>query len=631
MQLRYITTRDQLEEAFTELWTIPKLCLDTETTGLDARVCDVRLLQLCTTQADVEDRVVYVIDLFKCKDIDGLKALIESREMILGHNLNFDLQFLLQLDIDFKHKIFDTFIAERCLVAGSKEKKVSPKTEKVFFGEVSCSLKAVVDRRLNLEISKEQQVSDWSKLDLDIEQIEYAAKDVDILPQVAKIQLAELASENLVEVYSLESKVIRPVALMCHYGFGVDVSKVKELKAKKQQELDRATKLFCESLDNRLPDGFKLPRRDDGSIAVGKNAKKEFNPGSNIQCVKYFNQIGTALPVDDRTGKQTLSQVALSEFDSDDVTLNLLRKRTKIETALAHVEKILDNINPISNRMHSGYNTYGANSGRFTSSGSKRVTGKKKKETWGINIQQVPRDKEFRECFVPSAGYKFIIADYSQIELRLAAELVNIPQMIKAFNEGLDLHSLTASLIYHVDIDKVEKSQRQMGKTLNFALLYGMGFRKYKTYSAQSGNIITLSEAKTAHAGFHRAYPRLREWHRERSAMVEDGWTYVRTPTGRRRLLSYDDATMSACANTLIQGAGADILKIAIANLGKHVNNKFRPIATVHDELIFEAVEEKAEEYKVLLETEMKEAALSVLTKVPVKCDANVAESWAEK
>jgi len=170
-----------------------------------------------------------------------------------------------------------------------------------------------------------------------------------------------------------------------------------------------------------------------------------------------------------------------------------------------------------------------------------------------------------------------------------------------------------------------------MGKTLNFALLYGMGFRKYKTYSAQSGNIITLSEAKTAHAGFHRAYPRLREWHRERSAMVEDGWTYVRTPTGRRRLLSYDDATMSACANTLIQGAGADILKIAIANLGKHINEKFRPIATVHDELVFEAVEEKADEYKTILETEMKEAAMTILNKVPVKCDANVAESWAEK
>ena len=631
MELRYITTRDELECAFTELWTIPKLCLDTETTGLDARVCDIRLLQLCTTKADVENRVVYVIDFFKCTDLDGLKALLESREMILGHNLNFDLQFLLKIGIDFKHKIFDTFIAERCLVAGSKEKKISPKTEKVFFGEISCSLKAVAERRLDMEISKEQQVSDWSKTDLDIEQIEYAAKDVDILPKIADIQLKELASENLIEVYSLESKVIRPVALMCHYGFNVDISKVKELKAKKEQELVKATRLFCESLDKRLPDGIQLPRRDDGTIAVGKNAKKEFNPGSNVQCVKYFNEIGTALPVDERTGKQTLSQVALSEFDSNDETLNLLRKRTKIETALAHVEKILENINPISNRMHSGYNTYGANSGRFTSSGSKRVTGKKKKETWGINIQQVPRDKEFRECFIPSDGYKFIIADYSQIELRLAAELVNIPQMIEAFNKGQDLHSLTASLIYHVNIDEVEKHQRQMGKTLNFALLYGMGFRKYKTYSAQSGNIITLSEAKVAHSAFHVAYPRLREWHRERSAMVDDGWTYVRTPIGRRRLLSYDDATMSACANTLIQGAGADILKIAIANLGKHINDKFRPIATVHDELIFEAIEPKADEYKTILETEMKAAATSVLTKVPAKCDASVAESWAEK
>ena len=631
MKLRYITTRDEFEAALADLWTIPKLCVDTETTGLDARVREVRLIQLCTTTAEVDDREVFVIDCFKVKSLDGLKALIESREMILGHNLNFDLQFLLGMGIDYKHKIFDTFIAERCLVAGAKEKKTSPKTEKSFFADVSCSLKAVVERRLGVEISKEQQVSDWSQDDLDIEQIEYAAKDVDILPKIAQLQLAELASENLVEVYSLESKVIRPVALMCHYGFNVDITKVKALKARKQQELDEATRLFCESLDSRLSSNEKLPRREDGSIAVGKNARKEFNPGSNVQCVKYFNQIGTSLPVDDRTGKQTLSQVALSEFDSDDVTLNLLRKRTKIETALAHVDKIIDNISPISGRMHSGYNTYGANSGRFTSSGSKRVTGKKKKEIWGINIQQVPRDKEFRECFIPSPGYKFIIADYSQIELRLAAELVNIPQMIKAFNEGLDLHTLTASLIYHVDIDKVEKSQRQMGKTLNFALLYGMGFRKYKTYSAQSGNIISLSEAKIAHIGFHRAYPRLREWHRERSAMVDDGWTYVRTPIGRRRLLSYDDATMSACANTLIQGAGADILKIAIANLGKHISDKFRPIATVHDELIFESVEDKAEHYKSVLEEEMKAAAMSVLTQVPVKCDANVAESWAEK
>lgn len=631
MKLHYITSRDEFEKALAVLWTLPKLCADAETTGLDARVHDIRLLQLCTTASDVEDRDIYVIDFFKCTDTTGLKELLTSREMLLFHNANFDFQFLLKLGIDFKHKIFDTFIAERCLVAGAKEKKVSPNTQKVFFGDVSCSLKAVAERRLDLEISKEQQVSDWSKPDLDIEQIEYAAKDVDILPKIAALQLNELAAENLLDVYTLESKVIRPVALMCHYGFNVDIEKLKILKARKQEELDRATRVFCESLDSRLPDEKKLPKLADGTIAIGKNPKKEFNPGSNSQCVKLFNEIGTALPTDPITGKQTLSQVALSEFDSHDETLNLLRQRTKLETSLAHVEKISSNLNPVDGRMHSGYNTYGANSGRFTSSGSKRVTSKKPKALWGINIQQVPRGKEFRECFIPTPGYKFVIADYSQIELRLGAELINIPQMIRAFNEGQDLHSLTASLIYNCDIDQVQKSQRQMGKTLNFALLYGMGYRKYKTYSAQSGNIISLSEAKTAHAGFHKAYPRLREWHRERNAMVEDGWTYVRTPIGRRRLLSYDDATMSACANTLIQGSGADILKIAIAKLGEVVSEEFRPIATVHDELVFEAVESKAEHYKTILEEKMKEAAESVLKQVPVKCDANIADSWAEK
>ena len=179
MNINYITTRGQLEAAFAELWTIPKLCVDFETTGLDARMHEPRLLQLCTTQEDVEDRTIYVIDFFKCKEIEGLKELIESRSMLLFHNANFDLQFLLKLGIDFKKKIFDTFIAERCLCAGFKEKKVSPKTQKVFYGDVSCSLKAVVARRLDIEISKEQQVSDWTAEELSADQIKYAARDRD--------------------------------------------------------------------------------------------------------------------------------------------------------------------------------------------------------------------------------------------------------------------------------------------------------------------------------------------------------------------------------------------------------------------------------------------------------------------
>lgn len=631
MKLNYVTTQRDFEEAIKELEPIKKLCLDFETLGLDARIVEPRLLQLCSTDENEEDRTVYVIDFFKVKDTSAVKTLIESREMLVGHNLNFDFQFLLKLGIDYKNKVFDTFIAERCLRAGFKEKKVSPKAQKPYFADVSCSLKAVAKRRLDLDISKEQQVSDWSKADLSEEQVFYAAKDVDILPKIAADQLKELAEENLIGVYSLESKCIRPVAAMCHRGFNVDVNKLISLRETVSEKLEKATVEFCTQLDAALPPELKLPRREDGSLAIGKNQRKEFNPGSGVQCIRLFEALHVELPINGDTGKPTLNQVALSEFDSDDVYLNLYRKRVKIETELEHVEKLIANINPVTHRIHSGYNQYGANSGRFTSSGSKKTTSRKVKTEFAINAQQIPRGSSFRGCFIPSPGHKLIICDFSQIELRLGAELINIPQMIEAFKNDLDLHTVTASLIYRVPIEEVEKHQRQDGKTLNFALLYGMGYRKYRTYAAQSGKIITLSEAKVAHTAFHNAYPRLRQWHRERAAMVEDGWTYVRTPLGRRRLLSYDDATMTACANTLIQGAGADILKLSLANLNEHLGQDAHLVACVHDEIVLEAVEEKAEYYKEVLEDCMKRAAETILKIVPAKADAGIGDSWSDK
>jgi hypothetical protein len=551
--------------------------------------------------------------------------------MLIGHNLNFDLQFFYYLGIDFNNKIFDTYIAERVLRAGFKEKKFSPKIGKPYFADVSCGLKAVAERRLQLEISKEQRMTDWSAEELTLEQIEYAARDVDILPKIAADQLNELKEEELLGIYSIESKCVRPVARMCYKGFAADITKLKNLRAKIEEDLESKTKEFIGTLDEALPEESKLPRGIDGKPAVGKNPKKEFNPGSTAQVVKAFKAAGIALPTDAKSEKATLSQIALAEFDSDNPTVILYRERVKIETRLEHVNKLIDNLNPLTNRIHSGYNQMGANSGRFTSSGSPKTAKTKQKTVFAVNIQQIPRSKDFRECFVAEPGFKLVICDFSQIELRLGAELVNIPQMRKAFNEDIDLHTLTASLIYKKDISDVTKDERQDGKTLNFALLYGMGYRKYKTYAAQSGKVISLSEAKVAHMAFHNAYPRLRQWHKERAALVEDGWTYTRTALGRRRLLSYDDATMMACANTLIQGSGADILKISIGNLNEHLNDDAHLIACVHDELVLEVREDKAEEYKNILEDAMVRAAKTVLKAVPASADASIGDSWAAK
>lgn len=631
MHINYITTPDTYIEAIGILTQHKKICLDFETTGLQARLAKPRLLQLCDSNPTDEDRIVYVFDLFKVQADSTLKELIESREMIIGQNLNFDLQFLYDLGIDFKNKIYDTYIAERILRSGFKEKKISPQAQKPYFADLSCSLKSIALRRLNIELDKEQRQTDWSQPELTLEQIEYAAKDVDVLPRIAADQLEELREENLTPIYSVESQCIRPVALMCYTGFGVDVTKLMVLRKHIEAELDAKTEQFINELDSRLPEDCKLPRSSDGSIAVGKKPKKEFNPGSTTQIVNVFSSCNIELPKDATTGKATLNQIALSEFDSEDSTLILYRERTKIETRLEHVNKLISNINPVTHRIHSGYNQVGANSGRFTSNGSPKTTKTQGKTVYAVNIQQVPRSKDFRECFVAAPGYKLVICDWAQIELRLGAELINIAQMKEAFVKNIDLHTLTASLIYKIDISSVTKEQRQEGKTLNFALLYGMGYRKYKTYAAQSGKIISLSEAKIAHAAFHLAYPRLRAWHQERASLVQEGWAYVRTACGRRRLLSYDDATMMCSANTLIQGSGADILKLAIADLNKHLNEDVRLVAAVHDELVLEVKEKLAETYKEILETTMIKSAETVLKSVPSSADASVGSSWAAK
>lgn len=631
MHINYITTPDTYTESIGILTQHKKICLDFETTGLQARLAKPRLLQLCDSNPTDEDRTVYVFDLFKVQADSALKELVESREMIIGQNLNFDLQFLYELGIDFKNKIYDTYIAERVLRSGFKEKKISPQAQKPYFADLSCSLKAIALRRLNIELDKEQRRTDWSQPELTLEQIEYAAKDVDVLPRIAADQLEELREENLTPIYSVESQCVRPVALMCYTGFGVDITKLMVLRKRIEDELVAKTEQFINELDSRLPEDCKLPRSSDGSIAVGKKPKKEFNPGSTAQIVNVFSSCNIELPKDATTGKTTLNQIALSEFDSEDSTLILYRERTKIETRLEHVNKLISNINPVTHRIHSGYNQVGANSGRFTSNGSPKTTKTQGKTVYAVNIQQVPRSKDFRECFIAAPGYKLVICDWAQIELRLGAELINIAQMKEAFVKNIDLHTLTASLIYKIDISLVTKEQRQEGKTLNFALLYGMGYRKYKTYAAQSGKMISLSEAKIAHAAFHLAYPRLRAWHQERASLVQEGWAYIRTACGRRRLLSYDDATMMCSANTLIQGSGADILKLAIADLNKHLNEDVRLVAAVHDELVLEVKEELAETYKEILETTMIKSAETVLKSVPSSADASVGSSWAAK
>jgi len=156
MNVKYITSDVEAKQALRDLEASKKIALDTETTGLDSWVSKLRLVQMCSAeQENEEDKIVYVFDMFKISS-EPVKTYIESRETLVIHNANFDLQFLYSINCDYKNRIFCTFIAEKVLRAGFKERKIAPKTKKPYFADISCSLKAVSERRLGLELDKQK-------------------------------------------------------------------------------------------------------------------------------------------------------------------------------------------------------------------------------------------------------------------------------------------------------------------------------------------------------------------------------------------------------------------------------------------------------------------------------------------
>lgn len=246
----------------------------------------------------------------------------------------------------------------------------------------------------------------------------------------------------------------------------------------------------------------------------------------------------------------------------------------------------------------------------------------------GPNIQQIPRDKNFRACFVSAPGKKLIIADYSQVELRVAADMTNDPRMTKAYKNGDDLHKLTASLMLNKPIETISAQERQAAKAVNFGLIYAMGAAGLQQYSSQSYGVdMTLEQAETFRKRFFSAYTGIARWHSE---LKKSPPTESRTMAGRKFTFS-SNAGLSALCNTPVQGTAADIVKKALGLLIPRLKGTgTNIIGVVHDEILLEAPANNAVEAASLLKSVMEEAGNSILKNVPCQADVNIADNWAE-
>lgn len=562
-----------------ELINAAVMAIDTESTGLDPHKNKIRLVQLA-----VEGMPVFVIDCstFLPDGLSMLRKLISSKAVKVFQNAKFDLQFLLALGILPPSPLFDTMLAAQLLRSSG--------------GPVRVNLEELVRHYLGESLSKKEQKSDWSG-PLRKEQLEYSAKDAEVLLRLRKKMLTELKENNLIEAARQEFACVRAIAEVEYNGIYLDLDLWNKLKLKIEQEQQSSLEKLYEYAGSPK---VQMSFFEDKLLT-------DINMDSNKQVLNILNNNG--IPVADT------SRHSLAAYSQNPLVQSIIEYRRNAKLLSSFLYSIPQQINPITGRLHPKYGQIGAWSGRMSCGGP--------------NIQQIPRDKDFRACFSAPQGKQLVIADYSQIELRVVAEISRDERMINAYRNGEDLHRLTASLISGKPIEEVTKEERQSAKAMNFGLVFAMGAKGLQVYAKETYDVhMTLEEAEQFRNRFFQAYKGVAQWHKR---LKKNPPTQTRTVAGRKHVYREEEG-FSALCNTPVQGSAADIIKNALGMLVDRLDiTDTKIVAVVHDEIVLETEKEQALETARILKETMETAGAQYLKLVPMLAEVQIADSWAEK
>lgn len=593
----YVTDMDSLNRALEDLEKQKAIGVDVESSGLNAYLDKLLMVQLGT------DEISYIIDI---RDVDlrsvlRYKELMENPKIIkILHNAKFDYKFLKHHTGVEMTNIYDTMLAEGVLTAG--------------LGSGYSGLKSLAFQYLGLKMDKAIRTTFEGMLHQRFtpEQLEYGALDTLVLFPIFNQQLVKLQKENLVNVAKLEFAATRVVAEMEHRGVYINVDKWKgiiaDLKVKRE---DNAVKFY-----DAIKEFYAFQSMD-----LFGNSQPPININSQMQLLDLFNnKLKITIP---STGDAILEGVKHPVAE----ILRNYRKYEKLISAFG--DSLLEKVNPVTGRLHPEFNQLGAATGRFSCNNP--------------NLQQIPRNSAeapFRECFNPQPGYKLVTADYSSFEMRILADLSGDKMFIKALNEDLDLHSFTAALMFGLeytdDFKKKYPEKRQAAKAINFGLMYGMGPSRL---AAQID--VTKEEATQMMDRYFASYPSVRDFLNGMAKnAVRQGWSS--TPAGRKRWYKKPDANdpdfkkkigsiERAAKNHPIQGTNADAVKYALVFL----HDRFKKDGvegglthTVHDEIVSEVRNDQAEYWSKVQSEEMVRAAKLFISKVPVVSEPFVADVW---
>ncbi|MFO0881141.1 MAG: DNA polymerase [Gemmataceae bacterium] len=541
--------------------------IDLETTGLDPRRDRIRLLSLALDTVD-NTQVAYLLDLDKL-GTDAVGELLQrlGEKNLILHNAAFDLAFLAQLGFVPRGKVRDTLLLSQLLTAGTFQKN---------------DLASCVERHLGHRPDKALQKADWTG-PLTSAQLTYAAADVLLLKPLLDALVPKIQEARLEAAARIEGRALPAITWMGSKGVPLDRTSWLALADTARQKAAQ----LRQDLDQAAP-------QKPGELFDSWN-------WDSPQQVKQALELAGLLV--ETTGDEALAAL-------DHPLADLLRKyRAAQKEVSSYGAAWLEHVRA-DGRVYPSWKQSGAASGRMSCSEP--------------NMQQLPRGGH-RKCVVAPPGRTLVKADYSQIELRIAAKVSGDEALLDAYQRGQDLHTLTAQKV--LGTHEVTKADRQLAKALNFGLLYGMGARGLASYARTGYGVdLTEDEARKHRDAFFLAYPGLAAWHRKvRTKRAK----LTRTLSGRRRLL--DEKTPDTQRlNSPIQGTGADGLKQALALLWERrdeLSGAF-PILAVHDEIVLEVDEEQAQAAAEWLKRAMLDGMAPLIDPVPVEVEVKIARTW---
>jgi DNA polymerase-1 len=573
-----------------------EICFDTETTGLDANLASIVGISFSIKPgtasyvpcSDDKKESIALLEKFNVLFSDPSKTWI-------GQNIKYDLLILKNHGFELAGNIFDTMLAH--YVIEPEGKRSMDLLSAKYLGYEPVHIEELIGKK-----GKNQ----GNMRDVEVEKVkEYAGEDADITLQLKNIFAPQITAKKVEKVFNVvENPLVKVLADMEFEGVKVDTDFLKEYS----KELDKEAKIAEES--------------------VYKIAGVRFNLASPKQLGEVLFE---KLMLDPKAKKTKTGQYATGEdvlkklANQFPIVSDILAFRELTKLKSTYVDSLPLLINPNTGRVHTNYAQAVAVTGRLSSNNP--------------NLQNIPvrsdRGKEIRKAFVPrDKNHVLISADYSQIELRIVAAISGDKNMCEAFKLGKDIHTATAAKVYGISEEEVTKEMRYKAKSVNFGIIYGQG-----AFGLAENLGISRTEAKTIIDNYKKEFPGINEYMESTIKFAQQNG-YVETLMGRKRWLrdiNSSNFTVRGFAernaiNSPIQGTAADMIKLAMIKVQRAIKEsklKSKMILQVHDELIFDTLNEEVDEMKKLI-LENMQSALPLPNDVPVVAEAGAGDNWLE-